>query len=149
MCGARWIPDRHLAVKLLESPENEDGYTLVHFAFPIPAGSRSLVLSSCPPFLVLLLQLLFLLHLLRLLLFIPSSASRRRSHPVRKEEARSKMRYSRRTASDVAAVAVAIGWLADGTDATDGASACHEERGTLSQRKGERERGGRKNKEKK
>lgn len=94
VCGARWIPDRHLAVKLLESPENEDGYTSVHFAFPIPAGARSLVLSSCPPFLVLLLHLLFLLRLL--LLFIPSSASRRRSHPVRKEEARSKMRYSKR-----------------------------------------------------
>lgn len=40
--------------------------------------------------------------------------SRRRSHPVRKEEARSKMRYSRRAASDAGAVAVAvaIGWLA-------------------------------------
>lgn len=68
VCGARWIPDRHLTVKLLESPENEDGYMSVHFAFPIPAGSPLLFLSSRPPFLVFLLLFLFFLMRLRLLL---------------------------------------------------------------------------------
>lgn len=108
MCGARWIPDRHLAVKLLESPENEDGYTSVHFTFPIPAGSRALFLSSCPSFCVLLL-LLFLLHLL---LFVPPSPfSHRRLYPVRKEEARSKMRYSS-VQQAMLSLLLSAGWLA-------------------------------------
>lgn len=116
VCGARWIPDRHLTVKLLESPENEDGYMSVHFAFPIPAGSRLLFLPPCPPFLVFLLLLLFsfLSHAssssstLRFLFSSPC----RRLYPVGKEDARSKRRRR--------CVAVAV---ADGTDAADGAFA--------------------------
>lgn len=132
MCGTRWIPDQHLAVKLLESPENEDGYTSVHFAFPIPAGSRSLVLSPCPPFLVLLLHLLFLLRL-----FIPYPfASRRRLHPVerKKRDLRCAIAGVQQAMpvlllSPLLLLLLSAGWLADGTDAADGASACHEERG--------------------
>lgn len=136
MYGARWIPDRHLAVKLLESPENEDGYTSVHFAFPIPAGSRSLFLSPCPPFLVLLL-LFPLLFLLRLLLLFPLPRVFARIRLERKKhDLKDARRCSRCATSDggavAVAVAVAIGWLAGWlmvpTDAADGASAYREER---------------------
>lgn len=81
MDGARWIPDWHLAVKLLKSPKNEDGYTSVHFAFPILAGFCWLFLSPA-----LLLFFFFFFF------FLPPSFRHR--YLVR-EDVRSEIWYSR------------------------------------------------------
>lgn len=105
--GARWIPDWRLAVKLLESPEDEDGYTYRYI-------SHSLFPRDLPLFLTLSRSFshpFFHLHLRHsteppLL----TSTLRRCLNPDREEDARSEIRYSsRHVASDVGA-AVAGWW---------------------------------------